>query len=59
MMHHSRHESEHTTVGLSGGATFLWAITKEWKIRYDQPFKAWDEYNIGFVGGDIASEMMA
>ena len=42
-MPHSRHESEYTTVGLSGGATCLWVINKEWKMRYDQTFKAWDE----------------
>lgn len=51
-------ESSFTTQGLSGNAKIPWAVTKEEKKIYDQLFKAWDGFNKGFIGGDVAIEIM-
>lgn len=51
-------EAGFTTQGLSGNAKIPWAVTKEEKKIYDQLFKAWDGFSKGFIGGDVAIEIM-
>lgn len=51
-------EGGYTTAGLSGSATIPWAVTKDEKKIYDGLFKAWDGFNKGFIGGDVALEVM-
>ena len=46
-----------TTAGLSGNATIPWAVTKDEKKIYDQLFRAWDGFNKGYIGGDVAIEI--
>lgn len=58
MMPHPGREGGYTTAGLSGSATVPWAVTKDEKKIYDQLFKAWDGLNKGFIGGDVAIEVM-
>jgi len=58
MMPQSGREGGFTTQGLSGTATVPWAVTKDEKKIYDQLFKAWDGFNKGFIGGDVAIEVM-
>ena len=57
MPQHGR-EGGYTTLGLSGSATVPWAVTKDEKKIYDHLFKAWDGFNKGFLGGDVAIEVM-
>lgn len=58
MMPQPGREGGYTTVGLSGTATVPWAVTKDEKRMYDLLFKAWDGFNKGFIGGDVAIEVM-
>ena len=58
MMPQPGREGGFTTQGLSGTATVPWAVTKDEKRIYDQLFKAWDGFNKGFIGGDVAIEVM-
>ena len=58
MMPQPGREGGFTTAGLSGSATVPWAVTKDEKRIYDQLFKAWDGLNRGFIGGDVAIEVM-
>ena len=58
MMPQPGREGGFTTAGLSGTATVPWAVTKDEKKIYDQLFKAWDGFNKGFIGGDVAIEVM-
>ena len=58
MMPQPGKEGGFTTQGLSGTATVPWAVTKDEKKIYDQLFKAWDGFNKGFIGGDVAIEVM-
>ena len=58
MMPQPGREGGYTTTGLSGTATVPWAVTKDEKKIYDQLFKAWDGFNKGFIGGDVALEVM-
>ena len=58
MMPQPGREGGYTTQGLSGSATVPWAVTKDEKRVYDQLFKAWDGLNKGFIGGDVAIEVM-
>lgn len=58
MMPQPGREGGFTTAGLSGSATIPWAVTKDEKKIYDQLFKAWDGFNKGFIGGDVAIEVM-
>lgn len=58
MMPQPGREGGYTTIGLSGTATVPWAVTKDEKKIYDQLFKAWDGFNKGFIGGDVAIEVM-
>lgn len=58
MMPQAGREGGYTTAGLSGSATVPWAVTKDEKKVYDQLFKAWDGFNKGFIGGDVAIEVM-
>lgn len=58
MMPQPGREGGYTTAGLSGSATVPWAVTKDEKKIYDQLFKAWDGFNKGFIGGDVAIEVM-
>lgn len=58
MMPQPGREGGFTTAGLSGSATVPWAVTKDEKKIYDQLFKAWDGFNKGFIGGDVAIEVM-
>ena len=51
-------EGGFTTAGLSGNATIPWAVTKDEKKIYDDLFKAWDGLGKGFIGGDVAIEIM-
>ncbi|KAK2810333.1 actin organization and endocytosis protein [Emmonsiellopsis sp. PD_5] len=51
-------EGGFTTAGLAGNATIPWAVTKDEKKIYDQLFKAWDGLGKGFIGGDVAIEIM-
>lgn len=59
MMPQPGREGGYTTAGLSGSATVPWAVTKDEKKIYDQLFKAWDGFNKGFIGGDVAIEVMS
>lgn len=58
MMPQPGREGGYTTAGLSGSATVPWAVTKDEKKIYDQLFRAWDGLNKGFIGGDVAIEVM-
>ena len=58
MMPQPGREGGFTTTGLSGSATVPWAVTKDEKKIYDQLFKAWDGFNKGTIGGDVAIEVM-
>lgn len=58
MMPQPGREGGFTTAGLSGSATVPWAVTKDEKKIYDGLFKAWDGLNKGFIGGDVAIEVM-
>ncbi|MCJ1395900.1 actin organization and endocytosis protein [Xylographa bjoerkii] len=58
MMPQPGREGGYTTAGLSGSATVPWAVTKDEKKIYDQLFKAWDGFNKGYIGGDVAIEVM-
>lgn len=58
MMPQAGREGGFTTAGLSGSATVPWAVTKDEKRIYDGLFKAWDGFNKGFIGGDVAIEVM-
>ena len=58
MMPQPGREGGFTTQGLAGTATVPWAVTKDEKKIYDQLFKAWDGFNKGFIGGDVAIEVM-
>ena len=58
MMPQPGREGGFTTAGLSGSATVPWAVTKDEKKIYDALFKAWDGFNKGFIGGDVAIEVM-
>lgn len=58
MMPHPGREGGYTTAGLAGSAKVPWAVTKDEKKIYDQLFKAWDGLNKGFIGGDVAIEVM-
>ena len=58
MMPQPGREGGYTTAGLSGSATVPWAVTKDEKKIYDLLFKAWDGFNKGFIGGDVAIEVM-
>ena len=58
MMPQPGREGGYTTRGLSGSATVPWAVTKDEKKVYDQLFKAWDGLNKGFIGGDVAIQVM-
>jgi hypothetical protein len=57
MPQQGREQGSFTTSGLSGNAVIPWAITKDEKTRYDSVFKAWDGFNKGFIGGDVAIEV--
>lgn len=59
MMPQPGREGGYTTAGLSGTAKVPWAVTKDEKKIYDQLFKAWDGFNKGFIGGDVAIEVMS
>ena len=58
MMPQAGREGGYTTAGLSGSATVPWAVTKDEKKIYDQLFRAWDGFKKGFIGGDVAIEVM-
>ena len=58
MMPQPGREGGFTTAGLAGSATVPWAVTKDEKKIYDALFKAWDGFNKGFIGGDVAIEVM-
>ena len=58
MMPQPGREGGFTTAGLSGSATVPWAVTKDEKKIYDHLFTAWDGFNKGFIGGDVAIEVM-
>lgn len=58
MMPQPGREGGYTTAGLSGSATVPWAVTKDEKKIYDQLFKAWDGFKKGYIGGDVAIEVM-
>ena len=58
MMPQPGREGGFTTAGLSGSATVPWAVTKDEKKIYDQLFRAWDGFNKGIIGGDVAIEVM-
>ncbi|KAI4136846.1 MAG: hypothetical protein L6R39_007587, partial [Caloplaca ligustica] len=58
MMPQPGREGGFTTAGLSGSATVPWAVTKDEKKIYDELFKSWDGLNKGFIGGDLAIEVM-
>ncbi|KAL8686256.1 MAG: hypothetical protein Q9218_007235 [Villophora microphyllina] len=58
MMPQPGREGGFTTAGLAGSATVPWAVTKDEKKIYDGLFKAWDGLNRGFIGGDVAIEVM-
>ena len=58
MMPQPGREGGYTTAGLSGSATVPWAVTKDEKKIYDGLFKAWDGFSKGFIGGDVAIEVM-
>lgn len=58
LMPQAGREGGFTTAGISGNATVPWAVTKDEKKIYDQLFKAWDGFSKGFIGGDVAIEIM-
>src|SRR5436190_18011435 len=58
LMPQAGREGGFTTVGLTGNAAIPWAVTKDEKKIYDQLFKAWDGFNKGFIGGEVAIEIM-
>lgn len=58
MMPQPGREGGYTTAGLSGSATVPWAVTKDEKKIYDDLFRAWDGLKKGFIGGDVAIEVM-
>ncbi|KAK2768763.1 actin organization and endocytosis protein [Arachnomyces sp. PD_36] len=58
LMPQAGREGGFTTAGLAGNATVPWAVTKDEKKIYDQLFKAWDGFSKGFIGGDVAIEIM-
>lgn len=58
LMPQAGREGGFTTAGLAGNATVPWAVTKDEKNIYDQLFKAWDGLSKGFIGGDVAIEIM-
>jgi hypothetical protein len=58
MMPQPGREGGYTTAGLSGKATVPWAVTKDEKKIYDALFKAWDGFNKGYIGGDVAIDVM-
>lgn len=58
MMPQPGREGGYTTAGLAGSAKVPWAVTKDEKKIYDELFKAWDGLNKGFIGGDVAIEVM-
>jgi len=58
MMPQQGREGGFSTVGLTGTASVPWAVTKDEKRIYDQLFKAWDGLNKGFIGGNVAIEVM-
>lgn len=58
LMPQAGREGGFTTAGLSGNATIPWAVTKDEKKIYDSLFRAWDGLGKGFIGGDVAIEMM-
>ena len=58
MMPQAGREGGFTTAGLAGSATVPWAVTKDEKKIYDSLFRAWDGLNKGFIGGDVAIEVM-
>ncbi|EHK99839.1 putative Actin cytoskeleton-regulatory complex protein pan1 [Glarea lozoyensis 74030] len=57
MPQQGREQGSFTTSGLAGNAVIPWAVTKDEKQRYDAIFKAWDGFNKGFIGGDVAIEV--
>ncbi|KAF4625882.1 hypothetical protein G7Y89_g12279 [Cudoniella acicularis] len=57
MPQQGREQGSFTTSGLQGNAVIPWAVTKDEKQRYDAIFKAWDGFNKGFIGGDVAIEV--
>lgn len=57
MMPQPGREGGYTTAGLAGNATIPWAVTKDEKKIYDQLFRAWDGFNKGYIGGDVAIEI--
>lgn len=57
MPQQGREQAGFTTSGLQGNAVIPWAVTKDEKQRYDAIFKAWDGFNKGFIGGDVAIEV--
>ncbi|KAI9674484.1 MAG: actin organization and endocytosis protein [Caeruleum heppii] len=57
MMPQAGREGGFTTAGLAGNATIPWAVTKDEKKTYDQLFKAWDGFNKGYIGGEVAIEI--
>jgi hypothetical protein len=58
LMPQAGREGGYTTAGLAGNATVPWAITKDEKKIYDELFQAWDGLGKGFIGGDVAIEIM-
>ncbi len=57
MPQQGREQGSFNTSGLVGNAVIPWAVTKDEKTRYDSVFKAWDGFNKGFIGGDVAIEV--
>ena len=53
-----REAASYTTQGLQGNAVIPWAITKEEKTRYDTMFRAWDGLGKGYIGGELAIEIL-
>ena len=58
MPQQGREQRTFTTAGLEGTANIPWAVTKEEKTRYDAVFRGWDGFNKGYIGGDVAIEVM-
>ncbi|KAK6071629.1 hypothetical protein SCUP515_07826 [Seiridium cupressi] len=58
MPQQGREQQNYTTAGLSGNAVIPWAITKDEKKMYDELFRAWDGLHKGYIGGDVAIEIM-
>ncbi|EMR08858.1 hypothetical protein PNEG_02644 [Pneumocystis murina B123] len=48
-----------SALNLHANTQLTWAITKEEKQVYDNIFKAWDGYNIGFINGQTAVEIFS